>query len=85
MDMASYDGRPMRRWPAAQIIRSLSPHSSASTQADSAVIAEVVPLSMAAAPPIEFHVFTIREASVLVLKLPVSSINAGQCFSKVSS
>ena len=39
---------------------------------------------MAAAPPIRFMVFVIREASVLVLKLPLSSTSAGQCLSSVS-
>ncbi len=68
----------MRRCPAAQTIMSQSPQSSISTEIASAASEEAAPASIVAAPPIRSHVLLIREASELVLKLPVSSIRAGQ-------
>ena len=68
----------MWRWPEAQIITSLSPDSSMSTQIDSPLKADVEPLSIATAPPARSKVLLIREARVLVVKLPVSSISEGQ-------
>ena len=40
--------------------------------------------SIDAAPPIRFIVLVMREARVLVLKLPLSSTSAGQCLSITS-
>ena len=48
-----------------------------STHAESVAADEVSLASMAAAPPIRFMVLVMREASVLVLKLPLSSIERG--------
>ena len=56
---------------------SLSPDSSMSTQIDSPLKAEVEPLSIATAPPARSNVLLIREAKVLVVKLPVSSTSDG--------
>ena len=75
----------MRRWPAAQIIMSLSPDSSMSTQIDSPAKAEVEPLSIATAPPARSSVLLIREARVLVVKLPVSSISDGHFLIRMSA
>ena len=55
-----------------------------STLIDSAARPETSPTSIAAAPPIRFQVLPMREASELVLKLPVSSISAGQRASRAS-
>ena len=45
-----------------------------STQIDNPAIAEVAPESMATAPPARSSVLLIREARVLVVKLPVCAV-----------
>ena len=71
----------MHRSPAAQSTASQVPCRSMSTAAASAARLEQSPASRASAPPIRSKVLVSRLASVLLVKLPVSSTSAGS-FSK---
>jgi hypothetical protein len=67
----------MLRSPAAQSTASQDPCRSMSTAADKADTLEQSPASSASAPPMRSKVFVSRLASVLLVKLPVSSTSAG--------
>ena len=61
---------------------SAAPSSSRPTPALMAAMDDVSPASMASAPPIMSNVLVSRDANVLAVKLPVSSIKAGMCLSR---
>ena len=67
----------MQRSPAAQSTASQVRSRSMSTAAEIAERLEQSPESSASAPPMRSNVFVSRLASVLLVKLPVSSISAG--------
>ena len=76
-DSASNMVMSMCRCPAAQIIMSQAPVRSALMHAPIAISPDPTPASNASAPPFRSKVLVIREARVLLVKLPVSSSNAG--------
>ena len=67
----------MLRWPAAHITMSEAPVSSMSAAACRQTKDDTSDASTAQAPPIMSKVLVSRDASVLLVKLPVSSRTAG--------
>ena len=84
-DKSSKAAKSRYRSPAAQSTMSFSPLRSISSAAATAIAPEQFPASNASAPPIRSKVLVKRLASVLLVKLPVSSTSDGYCLSTFSS